>query len=298
MYKIIILTITLLLLSCNSKEGQQKHNSHEKLADNPELIAIYNSDQSDRKAEVIDWAMVAKNDKVRRAKVNALLSANKVRTALDYHHAALIFQHGTNFLSYRKAIELMKKSIELDPRANKWLLAGAIDRYRLSTFRSQIFGTNYKKNKDGRWELPNYDSTVMTDAERIAHGVETLAQQRETLKLLNKKQLTELFKLGKSVDEIIQFIKKEDISNSAYDLTAGAITDLGHQLLNQNRNEEALAIFKLNTELYPNEFKTFNIYGKCLHAMGYKQAAIVALKKSLVLNPKNEYAKKIISELE
>ena len=68
--------------------------------------------------------------------------------------------------------------------------------------------------------------------------------------------------------------------------------------MNQGKKEDALKIFKLNTELYPNSSNTFDSYGECLLKLGDKENAVKAYKKSLELNPKNQNAKRVLSEME
>lgn len=291
--------IVLILWACQGKNDMQNNKLSARYQNNPELIRIYKSDQTDRSAEVVDWDKVAKNDKLRRERVNELLDAGLVHTSQDFHHAALIFQHGTNFLSYHKAIQLMKKAIEIDSTADKWLLAAATDRFRLSTFRSQIYGTNYKKNKEGVWELPKYDPTKISDAERIAYHVETLAQQRETLRQFNSRKLTDLLSLGKDVAEIISIIKREHPlkTKAMYDVTASEIALLAKQLAKQQRTEEALSIHQLNISLYPKEFGAYYEYGKYLKVTGNNEEAKKLIQKSLDLNPDNDGAKLLLSEI-
>ena len=60
--------------------------------------------------------------------------------------------------------------------------------------------------------------------------------------------------------------------------------------MKEGKKEEALKIFKLNTELYSNSFNTFDSYGECLLELGDKENAIIAFKKSLELNPENKNA--------
>ncbi|MBN1927520.1 MAG: tetratricopeptide repeat protein, partial [Prolixibacteraceae bacterium] len=76
------------------------------------------------------------------------------------------------------------------------------------------------------------------------------------------------------------------------------VNSLGYFLLNQDKMEEALRIFKLNTELYPDGFNTYDSYGECLLRIGKNEEALAAFRKSLELNPDNKNAEKKISELE
>lgn len=294
MKKLAFAIIVLIAFSCNKKSEKES----EIILDNEELVEIYKADQADRQTQQIDWNIVSKRDSLREVRIYELLDSNKVRTSLDYHNAAMIFQHGGDSVAYGMAVKLMKKSIELDSTANKWLLAAAIDRYLLSKGEPQIYGTQYWRMKDQPWELREIDTTKITDAERIEYGVETLAQQSEKVKRMNKKKLSEILNDGKAVDELVQFIKQEDIKSSEYDLSESGINSFGYQIMSQGLKNDALKIFKLNTELYPQGYNTFDSYGECLLGLGDKENAIIAYKKSLELNPKNKNAEKVLMEIE
>ncbi len=272
-------------------------NCQEKLKDNQELIEIYKNDQADRRTDNIDWTIVSKKDSLREVRVYQLLDSNKVQTSLDYNNAAMIFQHGGDSTAYGMAVQLMYKSIELDSTANKWLLAAAIDRYLLSKNEPQIYGTQYQKfGKDAPWQLGKIDTTQVSDAERIEYGVETLAEQRERVKEMNLKSLSELVTEGKTIHEIIEFIQSENIEDSEYNLSESGVNNFGYNLMGEGKTKEALKIFQLNTELYPNGYNTFDSYGECLMLLGKKEAGVKAYKKSLELNPKNKHAETIIEQ--
>lgn len=293
MRKIVLLAIICGLISCNSKNEK----TQEKIADNQELIEIYKADQGDRRTDKIDWNVVGKRDSIRKARVSELLDSNKVLTSQDYHHAAMLFQHGGDSIAYGMAVKLMKKSIELDSTANKWLLAAAIDRNLLSRQKPQIYGTQYWKRNGHSWEMRDMDTTLITDAERIEYGVGTLAQQKEKLKQMNRKKLNELVKEGKTTDELIQFIKSEGPDLSKYDISERGVNSFAYELLAQGKEKGALKVLKLNTELYPKGFNAFDSYGECLLKLGDKANAIKAYQKSLELNPKNKNAEKVLAEI-
>ena len=63
----------------------------------------------------------------------------------------MIFQHGRDYVAYGMAVQLMRKFIELDSTANKWLLIAAIDRELLSRNKPQIYGTQYVCMKWNPW---------------------------------------------------------------------------------------------------------------------------------------------------
>jgi tetratricopeptide (TPR) repeat protein len=295
MKNLLLIILILGLASC--KMNKEKEISELPLTDNNELIEIYRNDQADRQTDNIDWSIVSKNDSLREVRIYQLLDSNKVRTSKDYHNAAMIFQHGGDSTAYGMAVKLMRKSIELDSTANKWLLAAAIDRYLLSKEEPQIYGTQYQKfGKDEPWQIGKMDTTKISDAERIEYGVETLAQQKEKVKQMNRKKLSELLTQGKTIDEIIKLINTENKEDSEFDISESGINSFGYNILGEDKNKEALKIFKLNTKLYPNGFNTWDSYGECLLMLGEKEEGIKAYKKSLELNPKNKNAETIIEQ--
>ena len=296
MKRIILLAIITAFISCDSKNGKT-NVAQEKVEDNPELHEILKSDQADRRNPDIGRDIINYNDSLREARVYELLDSNKVRTSTDNNNAALIFHHGEDSIAYGMAVKLMKKSIELDSTRNKWFLALATDRYLLSINKPQIYGTHYKRLEDQTVVREEMDSTKITDAERIECNVETLAEQREKIKNLNRKKLTDLIAEGKTIDEIILVVKQGEDNRSQYDLRENWINNFGYQLMNQGKKEEALKIFKLNTELHPESYNTFDSYGECLLDLGFKEKAIVAYKQSLELNPENKNAEKVLSEM-
>ena len=293
MKRIILLATIIGFIFCNFRNSL----AQEIIRDNQELIELFNSDQADR-TQHLDRDIIQKNDSMREARVYELLDSNKVRTSTDYNNAALIFHHGEDSVSYGMAVKLMKKSIELDSTKNKWYLAVMTDRYLLSINKPQIYGTHYKRLENKIVLREEMDSTKITDAERIEYGVETLAEQREKIKNLNRKKLTDLQDEGKTIDEIILIVKQGEGKEPQFDLRENWMNNFGYQLLNQGNKEDALKIFKLNTELHPNASNTFDSYGECLLGLGDKENAKIAYKKSLELNPKNENAKKILSEIQ
>ena len=293
MRSIILLAIIFGTISCNIKNDRVQ----DIILDNQELIELFKWDQADR-TQHIDQDIRQKNDSLREARVYELLDSNKVRTSIDFKNAALIFHHGEDSVAYGLAVKLMKKSIELDSTQDKWYLAALTDRYLLSINKPQIYGIQFKRLEDGTVVREEMDSTKITDAERIEFGVETLAEQREKIIHLNRKKLTEFLDEGKTIDELVLFVRNEDVQTSQYDLRETWFNHFAYNLMNEGKKEDALKILKLNTELYPDSYNTFDSYGECLLESGDKENAIIAYKKSLELNPDNKNAEEVLSEIQ
>lgn len=267
-------------------------------ADNAEIQRMYDEDQSARKVANINWTELNKADALRRRRVDELLDSNKVRTGQDFYRSAMIFQHGTDTLASAKAIKLMKQALDLDSTVNKWLLAAAIDRHLMRKGMPQIYGTQYiMMGQNGKWRRYQIDTTKVTDQERRDYHVETLAEQLEKERRMNLRPILEYHQTSKSVDETEAFIRAEvqKGGSSLYDVSEAAINSFGYKLM--GNPSEAVQIFRLNTELYPTGFNTFDSYGECLMKLDRKKEAIAAYQKSLSLNPQNTNARSALKTL-
>jgi len=82
-----------------------------------------------------------------------------------------------------------------------------------------------------------------------------------------------------------------------YDFTEIEMNLLGYQLLAMNKIEEAIEIFKLNIEVYPESFNTYDSMGEAYMINGDKELAIKNYAKSLELNPNNTNAIEMLGRL-
>jgi tetratricopeptide (TPR) repeat protein len=69
-------------------------------------------------------------------------------------------------------------------------------------------------------------------------------------------------------------------------------------LLGQKKTKEAIEIFKLNVEAYPQAFNPYDSLGEAYLAAGERALALQNYKKSVELNPQNVAAVQIIKNLE
>lgn len=85
---------------------------------------------------------------------------------------------------------------------------------------------------------------------------------------------------------------------NVYDFTEEELNRLGYQLLIGKKVNEAIEIFKLNVEAYPEGFNTYDSLGEAYMESGNKELAIKNYKRSLELNPKNTGATLMLNRLE
>ena len=86
--------------------------------------------------------------------------------------------------------------------------------------------------------------------------------------------------------------------SATYDFSEPELNRLGYQFLQRGKRDEAIEIFKLNVEAYPEGFNTYDSLGEAYMVAGKKELAIANYKKSLELNPKNNSAVEALKTLE
>lgn len=71
----------------------------------------------------------------------------------------------------------------------------------------------------------------------------------------------------------------------------------GYELMNDNKLDEAIEVFKLNTRLFPDEPNVWDSMGEAYMNKGENEKAIENYKKVLELDPNNPNAKKMLEKL-
>jgi uncharacterized membrane protein len=84
---------------------------------------------------------------------------------------------------------------------------------------------------------------------------------------------------------------------STYNLDEDELNILGYQLVKANKLEQAIRIFQLNVEAYPNSGNTYDSLAEAYMDDGNKLQAIANYKRSLQLNPGNNKAVKMLQKL-
>jgi len=83
-----------------------------------------------------------------------------------------------------------------------------------------------------------------------------------------------------------------------YIFSERAMNALGYKLLGNNKIPEAMEIFKLNVEAYPESWNVYDSLGEAYMKNGDKELAIKNYQKSLELNPENANGIKMLEKIE
>ncbi len=107
----------------------------------------------------------------------------------------------------------------------------------------------------------------------------------------------ELLMAGKIAEAMAAYqqVKKDRPYNVA--VSEGRLNNLGYTLLGEKRLAEAIALFQLNVEFYPQSWNAYDSLGEAYMTNGDKELAITNYKKSLELNPNNQGAINALKKL-
>jgi tetratricopeptide (TPR) repeat protein len=78
---------------------------------------------------------------------------------------------------------------------------------------------------------------------------------------------------------------------------AATLNGLGYGWLREKRYAEAIEVFKLNVELFPESFNAYDSLGEGFYLSGDVDAAIINYRRSLELNPNNTNATVMLERL-
>ncbi len=81
-------------------------------------------------------------------------------------------------------------------------------------------------------------------------------------------------------------------------LSESDLNSKGYELLQNEKHLSAIDIFRIAAQAFPESYYSFDSLGEAYMKNGNIELAILNYKKSLVINPENENAKKMIKELE
>jgi tetratricopeptide (TPR) repeat protein len=106
-----------------------------------------------------------------------------------------------------------------------------------------------------------------------------------------------LQKDGKDWKIVSQIITNTSSFKNDEHSTEAEINTIGYRLMANKKLEQAIEVFKLNTQLYPESFNTWDSLGEAYAAAGKKTEAIENYEKSLKLNPNSESGKTALAKL-
>jgi CubicO group peptidase (beta-lactamase class C family) len=98
-------------------------------------------------------------------------------------------------------------------------------------------------------------------------------------------------------EKAIEIVNEEKKKNAEFQPDENDLNDWGYRLMSKGQDKEAREIFKLNINLYPKSWNTYDSYGEALLKNGQKEEAIKMYSKSVDLNPDNQNGKEVLKRI-
>ncbi|MDX1429733.1 MAG: serine hydrolase, partial [Rhodothermales bacterium] len=100
---------------------------------------------------------------------------------------------------------------------------------------------------------------------------------------------------GEAAVRHYKYLKANDFDT--YNWNEYALNGIGYMLLGRDRAQDALEIFKLNVDEYPEAWNPYDSLGEAYLILGNEELAIANYERSLELNPENANAAAVLKRL-
>jgi tetratricopeptide (TPR) repeat protein len=134
---------------------------------------------------------------------------------------------------------------------------------------------------------------VMTGILSILHGVPARGPRKSIIDAVMAS-----LDSGGVVRAVAEYRDLKRTKPDEYQFDEQELNTVGYAMLAQGRAADAIEIFKLNVEMFPDGFNTYDSLAEAYAAHGDKELAIANYKKSLELNPKNTNAADQLKKLQ
>jgi glyoxylase-like metal-dependent hydrolase (beta-lactamase superfamily II) len=110
-------------------------------------------------------------------------------------------------------------------------------------------------------------------------------------------RLYALIDQGAGEDVIRQVLAERDAKQPKYFFLEAEINAQGYRFLQEDKTAQALALFKVNVELFPDAWNAYDSLGEALLKSGDAASATAMYEKSLELNPENTNGRDALAKL-
>lgn len=145
--------------------------------------------------------------------------------------------------------------------------------------------------------IPNAKREIISDSGHLIPLEQPEAFNASVMRFLNGVDFFRVLNT-RGVDAAVRmFHEKRATTPDALLFEEQEMNALGYRYLEEDRIQETIALFRLNTIAYPNSSNAYDSLGEAYLKGGQKELAIQNYEKALALNPNNQNARQVLKEL-
>ena len=156
---------------------------------------------------------------------------------------------------------------------------------KLTVLASTLWWQDLDPRDDRFWTAPEIAADISSEDYR--NGRDTALQA--VLEYVPGSSLSEMIDKASTAKDLAEFIPRyrafKANPKSRYVNSESAMNTFGYALLGKNRVADAIEVFKLNTEAFPNSSNVYDSLGDAYQAAGRKEEAIKSYEKALTIDP-------------
>lgn len=100
------------------------------------------------------------------------------------------------------------------------------------------------------------------------------------------------------IDKAVAVYKEiSEKERETFDLSEGELNNLGYMFFNDGKIDEAIAVFQLNIDAFPDSWNVYDSMGEALMEKGEKEKSIELYKKSIEMNAQNNNGYEMLKKL-
>jgi len=170
------------------------------------------------------------------------------------------------------------------PKIKDWYTQSLAERGTADWSKTPTSNSNYQMTIKDNMAWVEYDQTTKFND----NGKEISSLSRE---------LRTLVKEGGDWKFLSMTTIDADSYKNSFEALEAAMNFIGYQMLGEGKIDQAIEVFKVNTQLYPQSATVYDSLGEAYTKAGKKDLAIQNYQKSLELNAQNKNAEKMLTQL-
>ncbi|MDJ0841604.1 MAG: tetratricopeptide repeat protein [Acidobacteriota bacterium] len=154
-----------------------------------------------------------------------------------------------------------------------------------------------RRRKEGKTRVIRLSGKVTMGEQKVFYRTRSPKKEGKNQNLSRLRKLVENISQDENVGEVLDEVLALVSDAEAMGLSRQQLDKLGKRLMEDEHLEEALRLFRINAERFPEYAGVHDSLGEALARSGRIEEAVEALKRSLELDADNDYTRALLKKL-